>query len=120
MNHWQIYNGLEDLLKHIETDIENNWIYINKTEYESNPFTAKYYYVEDPATVECDESYIYIDENGMELWAGLKDFGLVEFLEVADIQGVIDFAANYKPELTLEDKFQSIKYYYENDAFLQA
>lgn len=44
--------------------------------------------------------------------------GMVEFLSIHDLQGVLKYLAHYQPDASVETKCAAAAYYFEYDAFM--
>lgn len=81
-------------------------------------------YIQDTNSPSVSTQCLIIDDNIAELVSdGFTPFeaekrGMIEFLSIHDLQGVLRNLAHFEPNPTAEIKSAAAVYYFENDAFM--
>jgi len=112
------FQGLNALIDKTVGKEINGWIWVNLDQLNQNAIEAEYYLIDDEYLWELDEDEVYENEQGDELPLSLKDKNLKSWLEIPMIEDVISYLKHNTPKPNIELIEKALKYYFENDAFL--
>lgn len=115
----QVYKGLNALLDAVLGKEINEWVYSNVKSLFWKPLNATFYIIPEEEINNMSEDEIYVDEDGCEMPKEYKHLKLSEWLEVADIEDIIEYLSNQKEDADIRLKAKALQYYYKNDAFME-
>lgn len=115
----QKYEGLKTLLEAVVGKEINEWVYSNLKKPLWRPLNATFYIFPEEEIWNISKDEIYTNDDGDELPKEYKNLKLSAWLEVADIEGVIDFLNQHREHVDIKLIEKALQFYYKNDAFME-
>jgi hypothetical protein len=108
----EIMKTLQEVLSNINSYSIKYWLYL--------PDDEKWTLQSRAAVLESEEVPPEREDDpdaGIPAYA--KQHNLMEVLPISVIQSIVNYAINQKKEVDLDEIFESLIYYYDNDAYLE-
>lgn len=115
----QKYSGLQALLDGVVGKGSNEWVSSDIKNPTWDPINATYYIFPEEEIEQLNESDIYVSEEEYMMPKEYAHLQLFTWLEIADIEDVLDYLHEQQKNTDLELKAKSLQYFYKNDAFME-
>ena len=116
----KLINSLSDLFDVVINSVGNEWVYANRDAWAKCPEGCVFYVIPESEIDDMPDDEVYESEGGSCLPINLQHLDLWPWMEISNLQGVIENLRMMNREVFDVDMFiKGINYYRENDDFME-
>ncbi len=93
--------------------------FTNIDQVNSDPIQAEYYIFPEKEIWDLEDDKVHVNDDGAYIPIEYKDKELKEWLEASTIEDAINYLKRYHDNTSLMHIAQALRYYYDNDAFME-